>query len=286
MSAAGTPVRVTVHGRVIAIDAEHPDDRALIAAILGGFPPAGTEAGAAAERYAVNRLAEGGWAVGRSGVMTHRAATIEDALLALEWQLVSDLLATRHERFHVHGAALADPTASMTVLVCGPSGAGKTTLTLALIAAGFQPYSDDVILIDPDALTPVTFERAFHVDAQTRRLVAGLSPPAGWELPGLPDGYFLPSAWARAPLPVGLMIFPRGRDVDQPLLVGLSVADAATALLSATGSLDSNPALALRAAARLTGAAPAFALYSGTLPATLELVEDAVGRILASRPIG
>jgi energy-coupling factor transporter ATP-binding protein EcfA2 len=174
----------------------------------------------------------------------------------------------------------------MTVVVCGESGAGKTTLALALIAAGFLPYSDDVILLEPERLTPVAFERAFHVDATTRALVSTLDHDVEWEIPGLPPGYFLPRAWARRPLPVGALIFPRGRGLDRPLIVAMTVPEAATALLAASGSLDSDPALALKTAARLTAAAPAFSLISGPVPSTLALVQETIQRLVDTRASG
>ena len=277
MTSPSRPVRVLVHGRAIDIEVPNAEDRAVVASVLHGFPPADS---ATDDHYAVRRPPDGGWIVERDGTLTHRAATLDDALLALEWQLVTDLLARPINRFHLHGAALADPSGRLTVLEPGESGTGKTTLTLALISAGFRPHTDDVVLIEPERLTPLTFERAFHVDESTRELVAALPHDADWEVPGLPGGYFLPRQWAGEPSPVGAIIFPRGRGLDQPLLVSLPVADAATALLGASGTLDTDPAMALKVAARLTAVVPCFALYSGALPATVELVQDAVNRLL------
>jgi hypothetical protein len=278
VSAEVSRVGVVVHGRVVAIDVPAAVDRAAVRAILGGFPapPAGARVEAT---YAVRRAPDHGWTVHSADTVTHRAMTLDGTLLALEWQLVTDLLARGLETFHLHGAALRDPSGGMAVLVLGESGAGKTTLTLALVAAGFMPYADDVVLIDVEGLTPATFPRAFHVDDTTRRLLEALPHDPSWEVPDLPAGYFLPAAWAPEPVPVGLIIFLKARGQDRPLLVALPIAEAATALLSFTGSLDRSPALALRAAARLTAAAPGFALYGGPLAATVELIADTIGRL-------
>ena len=255
MTPTSQPVRVLVHGRAIDIEVPNAEDRAVVASVLRGFPSA--DAAAADEHYAVRRPPDGGWMVERDGEMTHRAATIDDALLALEWQLVTDLLARPINRF---------PPARR--------GAGRSD------GAAHRASARGVGRRQDHAHAGATFERAFHVDESTRELVAALPHDPDWEVPGLPGGYFLPRRWAGEPSPVGAIIFPRGRGLDWPLLVSLPVADAATALLGASGSLDTDPAMALKVAARLTAAAPCFALYSGALPATVELVQDAVARLL------
>nr|WP_249809787.1 serine/threonine protein kinase [Bradyrhizobium sp. 139] len=50
--------------------------------------------------------------------------------------------------FAFHAASLA--TCGMGLLLCGQPGAGKSTLTLQLVDAGFQYAGDDVALIGPD----------------------------------------------------------------------------------------------------------------------------------------
>jgi hypothetical protein len=216
------------------------------------------------------------------GVVTHEAATLDDTLLALEWQLVTDLLA-RTDRFHCHGAALADPSRTMSLLILGDSGVGKTTLTLSLMASGFRPHADDVVLIDSHTLTPTTFPRAFHVDDATRQLVAVLPHASDWEVQGLPPGYFLPTAWAADPSPVGAIVIPKARGHARALLVQLGVAEAATALLGFSGTLDAAPALALKTAARLSASVPCYALHIGPLAATAELVATTVAALVAAR---
>jgi hypothetical protein len=135
------------------------------------------------------------------------------------------------------------------------------------------------VLIDVNDLTPLTFPRAFHVDPATRQLVQNLPHDPAWEVPGLPDRYFLPAAWAASACPVGAMVLPRARDHARPLLVRLPVAQAATALLQVSGTLDTAPALALKAVARLTAAAPCYALYGGPLSPTAELIASEVARL-------
>lgn len=280
MTNVAPPVGLIIDDRVFHVRCDDPGDRDAVRAALSGFTPAPAERGPDVT-CTVERIAPGVWAVTSTGGLVQQASTLEDALLAVEWQLVTDVLAHQTDRFHLHGAALADPTGVMTVLVLGESGAGKTTLTLALIAAGFRPYADDVVLVDADTLTVARFPRAFHVDGQTRRLVAPLFGERTWEVAGLPPGNCLPSVWAEAPAPVGAIVLPKSRDHARPLLVGLTVADAAMALLSCTTTLERAPALALRAAARLTASAPTYALHAGPLPVTADAVATLVAGLRA-----
>ena len=50
--------------------------------------------------------------------------------------------------FLTHGALLS--RGDQGLLLCGDPGAGKTTLTVALTAAGFQYHADDIVRIDED----------------------------------------------------------------------------------------------------------------------------------------
>lgn len=270
-----SPLRLSVGGRVVDIQVAHPDDREAARAITGGFAHADLGLPIDA-RCVVSRDGQGRWEVGLDGAITHLAATLDGALLALEWLIVSDLLTRKLDRFHLHGAALADPSQTMTVLVLGDSGVGKTTLTLALMAKGFQPFADDVVLLDPETLVPERFPRAFHVDETTRALVAPLFGGTKWEQPGLPSGYCLPVDWARSGRPVGAIVFPNGHDRVHPQMVEQSLPEATLTLLSFTTTLDHAPALALRTAARLTASAPSYALHGGPLAATVDLVTSTI----------
>ena len=229
--------------------------------------------------YEVLRDGDGQWEVHAGGVRLHHTTTLQSTLLALEWQLVTDMLGGVDNRFHLHGSALLDPSGTLSVLVLGESGVGKTTITLALMTRGFLPYTDDVVLIDPEAMTPETFKRAFHVDVSTRSLMQDLPHATDWETAGMPDGYFMPSHWATRLAPVGAVIFPKRHEGAEPLLVGLRVAEAAVALVSFSGTLERDPALALRMAARLTASVSCHALYPGPLRMTAEFLDIAIANL-------
>ncbi len=72
-----------------------------------------------------------------------------DALAtALKGHLLSEVLERGTYELAVHAAALR--RGGRALLVCGQPGAGKTTLTMALLAAGFAFAGDDVTLLDAD----------------------------------------------------------------------------------------------------------------------------------------
>lgn len=249
---------------------------AAVRAILSGFSPHHPAPGA--RRYALTREDRGGWSVAAHTAPATHCVALTDALIALEWHLVTDMLAGRRDCFHLHGAALCAPSGTASILILGASGAGKTTLALALMARGFLPFADDVIVVDPDALAPRTFRRAFHVDRSTRALVEGLRHAPSWQSDGMPEGYFMPSQWAEATAPVRRVFFPTVRPGEAPAVSALSIAEAAATLLPFSGTLDQSPGLALSVAARLIGNATCYALRSGDLDATADLVASVTDR--------
>jgi hypothetical protein len=253
-----------------------PDARATISAVLAGFTmvptvPPGTP------RYRVETDGTW-WSLTINGEKTYESVFLSEALIALEWHLVTDLLAFRADRFHLHGAALRTPDGAASILILGASGSGKTTLTLALMARGFVPYADDIILIDPQMLAPATFRRAFHVDDATHALVAALPDAPTWDFDALPPGYFMPPQWAETPAPVRAIFFPTLRPEEEPSAAALSITDAVTTLLPFSTTLDQKPTLALPVAARLTAQATCYALTTGDLAATAALIR----RIIAT----
>jgi len=81
-------------------------------------------------------------------------AVIADGLTAeqvgprFEGDLYVEVVARARPGLVLHAAALADGTSA--VLLCGPSGAGKTTLTRALLARGARYVSDETTHVDAE----------------------------------------------------------------------------------------------------------------------------------------
>lgn len=82
--------------------------------------------------------------------------------------------------FHLHAACVVAPD-GRSVLVPGASGAGKTTLASALVAAGFGYLGDDVVLVARTPAGPelLAMPRAFHLTALTARAIPGAAARAG-----------------------------------------------------------------------------------------------------------
>lgn len=84
-----------------------------------------------------------------------------------------------HGLFQLHGAALRAPGGDL--LVAGGSGAGKSTTTLALAAAGLAVTGDDTVLLARRDARPalLALPRAFHVGEAAARAFPALTPFLG-----------------------------------------------------------------------------------------------------------
>jgi hypothetical protein len=87
----------------------------------------------------------------------------------------------------VHAAAATLPDRRSAVLIFGPSGAGKTTTTLALLRGGYGVFCDDVAVVRKDRGRHRVWgvPWSFKVHRQT----AGLFPWLNGYLPGTWDQY-------------------------------------------------------------------------------------------------
>jgi hypothetical protein len=171
----------------------------------------------------------------------------------------------------VHGAAVVrDGTA---VLLVGPSGAGKTSLTLALLAAGWSLGSDDAAPLDPATGLIHPFPKSL-----------GIRDPALWHA-FAPDDWtppwpehekspvlVPPRLFARMtrPFPAGWIAFVEFDGDDPPRLERLSSARTATRLAEHTRDLSPGAVAAL---AELARSAPGAELRYPSSGAGLRLVE-------------
>jgi hypothetical protein len=227
-------------------------------------------------RYALVPQSGDGWVLTRDDAALRTDADLATAVLALEWQLVTDAIERRRDLFHLHGAALAAPDGTAALLVVGVSGSGKTTLTLGLMAAGFLPFGDDVIFLDPSSLALLPLRRAFHVRAPTQ----GLVPLPAWDAPWTdPTGtrWYLPPRWATAPSPpVRVIVFPEVQPDAAPSLAPLTPAEGAHRLLGHSVTLEPSPALALATVRALIAQVTCYRLIVGDPVATVAQVRALV----------
>jgi hypothetical protein len=251
-----------------------PEASRAVRAVLRGFSC--QDAVTPVARYALLRD-DAGFYIESQGQRAVERLTLDQALTAIEWTLVSDALDRRPDCFHLHGAALLAPSGMASVLILGESGAGKTTLALGLMTRGFLPFADDVIVVDPEMMSVRTFPRAFHVDEQTWQLLSALGAPHDLEADPDASGYFVPARWANSSAPVRTILFPALRPEAEPAMTPMSMAATAAALLPFSATLSRSPSLALKTASSLTASAVGYELSVGNLDATISLVASAIG---------
>jgi hypothetical protein len=166
-----------------------------------------------------------------------------------------------HLLLHAGGAATSDGRA---VIVHGESGAGKTTLTTALVSRDLAYITDETVCLDPKKLEIEPFTKPLTVKPGSQELLAHLRPPddevsehsGNWQLP--PERLGGPTL-PKAPLRPGLIVFP---DVDAERdgvqVTAVSPARAAFVLgeqSSAMWAIEPRPLAALE---RLVTSVPAY----------------------------
>jgi hypothetical protein len=134
-----------------------------------------------------------------------------------EWWLFAEAVAADTDGCQLHGGAVANEHGA--ILLLAPSGHGKTTLTLALMAHSFSPFTDDIILLDPRTLVVQPFPRCFHVDRGTTQVIQQLSAKGGYHWPplecleaenALEEALYRPLQWGIPQVPC-LIVFPEYR---------------------------------------------------------------------------
>src|SRR5579883_2980562 len=133
-----------VLGYSFATRIEEPVARALFERLYGRF--ALGEGCAGRERFTLAQSERcAGWLVAYNDSPLAVEPTLAGALARLEFEICNRVVESRTDLVVLHGAlALRD---GFTVLIVGQSGAGKTTLALALTAHGFHVPTDDIVFL-------------------------------------------------------------------------------------------------------------------------------------------
>ncbi|MBK8481055.1 MAG: hypothetical protein IPL40_07740 [Proteobacteria bacterium] len=170
-----------------------PDLVATLLAAAGGFKPAPAAASPLISYGAVHGQPRGAAlvlsdgfselvidAAGRrlEGMVHPESMRAPYVFAVLLFNLALQLALRHHGLYYTHAAAVGDPRGPL--LLVGNSGAGKTTLTLALVAAGLPYLSDDAIFLQTGSagVSVLPFRRPLHLDGDTLRLFPGLAPRA------------------------------------------------------------------------------------------------------------
>ena len=194
---------------------------------------------------------------------------ISHLLASLEWQAVGDALAATTGSAIVHAAALT--RGASTILLLGRSGVGKTTLTLGLMGRGWDPFTDDMTLIDAATLQVHTFPRCFHVEVGT---VEALPVRPHLERSTSLPTYWRPVHWAEhAQRPTMIVLVER--DPKRPSsLRPATQAEGAGAILEATIRNQLSGSDLARIATRLAAQADGvWSLNNMSLPEALDMIE-------------
>lgn len=201
-------------------------------------------------------------------------------------RVVRSVLAGLHARgiTPVHAGAVVDH--GRAAIVAGPSGRGKTTLVLGLVARGLGLLSDELALVAPEGHRILPFRRSVHVRPGTPELVPALRHLHDRPRQALGGGV----AWAVAPdelarvLPGGLadpaplshilLLDGDPQPARAPALEPVRPALAAMELLRGTPAAATDVHGALRRVGALVDGVTCARLRAGAFEPTLDAVLD------------
>jgi hypothetical protein len=146
--------------------------------------------------------------------------------------LISMVAALRYRGlFHLHGAAVVSPN-GRRVLIPGTGGAGKTTLALALVRAGWSYLSDDAVLLRDGSPAVIGLPREFHVAPATAAAMPEMAAHLGSTIePGsskraVDAARLFPERRVEAMDAPEVVAFPAVEDRAESVLEPLAAADA------------------------------------------------------------
>ena len=219
-----------------------------------------------------------GWSAHLPDGEVKTAPLLQDALYSVEVGICAEVMANTGSRHGIHGAVVYGTNGDL--LISGVSGAGKTTLSLALAARGLRVAGDDAALLDSETYLIDALPRPFHLDDTSVQLLEEMDlklPEEGWKYrfvtPADLGVVNPPPARIRF---VFLLEPERG---DQPLVTPQTQAEMTAALLMETGRGDFTDVEGVRALSGLIGQAESYRVRSGQLAATA----DAIVRIVSGR---
>lgn len=224
----------------------------------------------------------GRWVVLRDGEPVGVPGTRPVALQWFFWDLNRAVVeASRDDFLLVHAGAVARNGAA--VLLPGPPGCGKTTLTAALLRSGFAYLSDESPALEAVTGLLHPYPKALSVEIGAREALADLEPrgaerpPSGWAWdqwivdPRAVSG----SGGIAGPVPVRMVVFPEYVGGAETWLEPLPRAQAVLLLAANSFNFGDRPAAHLRAVAALVGGATCHRLTSGEAAAAATVVAAA-----------
>lgn len=210
----------------------------------------------------------------RDGVSCAPAEAPSDLLLQLEIELLHDVTTSVPPGWFLHAGAVE--LAGRAIVLVGASGAGKSTMTLGLVARGARYVSDELVLIDDAGVSglarPIGFDPPF-----ARALPAGFrrfDHPAPEPTPGAGRAVMVhppEPAIVRAPIELGAIVALRHAPAEPPSLTRLAARDALAFAWAETRRKDEDGLThALAALARV----PAYALVTRAIDGACAALES------------
>jgi hypothetical protein len=160
--------------------------------------------------------------------VAQRTETLGTAVGWVAWKSSLEALETTDRFLALHAGAVAN--GDRAILLPAPPDSGKTTLTAALVRAGFRYLSDEAALLDPSSGEVHPFPRALAMDASSMRVlgVNGVNGAPG-AIHHLTVGD-LGGTLASTPCRVWAVVFPTYRPGAQDRLEPVGRAETVVAL--------------------------------------------------------
>lgn len=254
------------------------------------YPNSGGPAGNSADPlYRLVREPKGLVAAYSPRQLLRRSRHAARLLVPLEWWITHDILYSQPQNLHLHGGGFRYGNAA--VLLPGGHGAGKTSLTLEALYRGYQVYSDEILVVDPERVRLLPYPRCFVVKEPGMRLfphLQGLYRTRGPQKAGrsVMVWYVNPREirpdYLASDAPCGWLLFPRFRAGAPTRLAALSELEVVGKLLSCIFTFFLNTDATLTGVAALARRCRAYHLEFGELREGFDAIED----LLAGRRTG
>lgn len=191
------------------------------------------------------------------------AADWSELFAAAEWRLTRALMQGSPAFYQLHAGVVVRN--SRALVLCGSSGAGKTSLAIGLGLRGAAIYGDEVALFEFDSERVVAFPRDLIARNATVALFPHLSELAlpSWKV--FPEHRHVPPrGWcgtAGPPVPCAGFVFPRLDFASNgPILRRLGPAETAQRVLEQSFNISEWGAKAIDFAGKLAESLPAWEL--------------------------
>lgn len=213
------------------------------------------------------------WEAIAANLPARREPTLGDALQRAEAAFCIHALQYATDRVGLHAATIQ--FGDKLALISGDSGAGKTTLTLALSARGRSLDGDDVATLDPESGLVQGLPRCFHLDDASIAMLLeqGLDVRQKEGFPGFLTPADVGDAGMR-PREVAAVFFLRADSLAEPRLTQMTLAEAVVEMEGQSGPRHRPSSELYRLIARMLQRASCFDLRRGPLSATADLIEE------------